>query len=488
MTLATRCPQCGTTFRVVSDQLKLRRGLVKCGRCQTVFNGVEKLHYIADEDVLQTTVIGASPAQAPPAAPQTPPPAPLPATPAASADFVAPPPDAPMVDPLRPDLPPFPAPLPAPTPAPVASGPVDPLSAVEPDPSLELPRDDQPPRRVLPDERTPFPQISSDLLNPRARANPFAVVPPATASDPVEEPPIDTPAAAPEAARHDDASAVEHHVGAAIPPAPGSDDEFDDAATRPPAPPLDEAFVRATQPRAHSPNLRNIFESEHGLDDLCEVPVETSGVLPSQRRGEPVDEADLGPLTLLDVANERELPQFLREPQRMSLGLRLALACACVLGVIGLLAQGAWVYRAELAADHPVLQPTLASLCSAIGPDCRIGLPRRIASLRVVSAELQATPQSGDKRYLLRFGLGNDSTRVQAWPDLELMLTDAHNQQVVRRVIPPDEYLGSGRSATDARRRIDAGLAPQAEEAFSLPVRVDLPEPVYGYVLGIFHP
>ncbi len=83
MTLATRCPQCGTTFRVVSDQLKLRRGLVKCGRCQTVFNGVEKLHYIADEDVLQTTVIGANPAQTPPA----------------SAGFVVPPPEAPMVDP-----------------------------------------------------------------------------------------------------------------------------------------------------------------------------------------------------------------------------------------------------------------------------------------------------------------------------------------------------------------------------------------------------
>ncbi|VVD94018.1 hypothetical protein PHO31112_01768 [Pandoraea horticolens] len=37
--LATRCPHCHTVFRVVSDQLKLRDGLVRCGNCREVFDG-----------------------------------------------------------------------------------------------------------------------------------------------------------------------------------------------------------------------------------------------------------------------------------------------------------------------------------------------------------------------------------------------------------------------------------------------------------------
>lgn len=43
MALATRCPYCRTTFRVANDQLKLRAGLVRCGACKQVFNGVEHL-------------------------------------------------------------------------------------------------------------------------------------------------------------------------------------------------------------------------------------------------------------------------------------------------------------------------------------------------------------------------------------------------------------------------------------------------------------
>lgn len=39
--LATRCPECGTVFRVVQDQLRVSEGWVRCGRCTAVFNAVE---------------------------------------------------------------------------------------------------------------------------------------------------------------------------------------------------------------------------------------------------------------------------------------------------------------------------------------------------------------------------------------------------------------------------------------------------------------
>jgi predicted Zn finger-like uncharacterized protein len=44
MTLVTRCPACGTAFRVHSTQLAQKSGRVRCGKCATVFDGVAALN------------------------------------------------------------------------------------------------------------------------------------------------------------------------------------------------------------------------------------------------------------------------------------------------------------------------------------------------------------------------------------------------------------------------------------------------------------
>ena len=38
MSLITRCPACGTMFKVVTDQLKVSQGWVRCGQCTEVFD------------------------------------------------------------------------------------------------------------------------------------------------------------------------------------------------------------------------------------------------------------------------------------------------------------------------------------------------------------------------------------------------------------------------------------------------------------------
>ena len=43
MALAARCPHCGTTFKVVRDQLLLRDGWVRCGHCGEPFNAHQHL-------------------------------------------------------------------------------------------------------------------------------------------------------------------------------------------------------------------------------------------------------------------------------------------------------------------------------------------------------------------------------------------------------------------------------------------------------------
>jgi predicted Zn finger-like uncharacterized protein len=49
MSLVTRCPICGTAFRVQSAQLAAHAGTVRCGKCGGVFNGVAALVEEGDE-------------------------------------------------------------------------------------------------------------------------------------------------------------------------------------------------------------------------------------------------------------------------------------------------------------------------------------------------------------------------------------------------------------------------------------------------------
>lgn len=43
MSMVTKCPSCGTIFRVTAQQLQAHHGHVRCGRCMTVFDGLKAL-------------------------------------------------------------------------------------------------------------------------------------------------------------------------------------------------------------------------------------------------------------------------------------------------------------------------------------------------------------------------------------------------------------------------------------------------------------
>lgn len=44
MTDITQCPQCGTRFKVSQEQRESHQGMVRCGRCQAVFNAAAHLY------------------------------------------------------------------------------------------------------------------------------------------------------------------------------------------------------------------------------------------------------------------------------------------------------------------------------------------------------------------------------------------------------------------------------------------------------------
>lgn len=50
MSLATRCPECNTLFKVSLGQLQVREGQVRCGQCKVVFSGIDHLT-AADSEV-----------------------------------------------------------------------------------------------------------------------------------------------------------------------------------------------------------------------------------------------------------------------------------------------------------------------------------------------------------------------------------------------------------------------------------------------------
>lgn len=164
MALATTCPQCKTSFKVVPDQLKLRRGLVRCGVCQHVFSGIDFLRYV---DEAGQPLAGAAPAAAAVDEPAAPSPS---AAPAARAARPGRSPAAPSAASASPGPGPRPARGPAPAPRgapanPAASAPAA-STAPGPRPGAEagsLQRHPAPPARTPVAAAEPAPGSGDDL-------------------------------------------------------------------------------------------------------------------------------------------------------------------------------------------------------------------------------------------------------------------------------------------------------------------------------------
>lgn len=81
-----------------------------------------------------------------------------------------------------------------------------------------------------------------------------------------------------------------------------------------------------------------------------------------------------------------------------------------------------------------------------------MSLPRQAELITIESSDLQS-----DGEYIVLVAiLRNRAPFAQAFPEIELTLTDPREQPVVRRVLRPADYL-------DPSARIEAGAAPGAE-------------------------
>ena len=204
---------------------------------------------------------------------------------------------------------------------------------------------------------------------------------------------------------------------------------------------------------------------------------------PTALAADPDDTADAAArLDLADPpfdAGESDVPppSFVRQAQRRARWNRPWLrfvSWALLLLLPLLLAFQFLLYqRNTLAAHIPVLRPVLASLCQAAG--CTLAAPQNIAMVVVSGSAFNQEAQPG--RYRLGLSVRNQSSSIVATPALELTLTDASDQPLVRRIFQPAE-LG-----------MPAELGPRAEWSGTLPLAVQpLPQPVAGYRMELFYP
>ena len=126
--------------------------------------------------------------------------------------------------------------------------------------------------------------------------------------------------------------------------------------------------------------------------------------------------------------------------------------------LLTLLAQAAYHYRGAITLLFPEAKPYAATLCASLG--CELPLPRRIELMSIEASDLQADTTNPNVM-VLSATLKNRAIFNQQHPLLELTLTDAQDQPVVRRVIAPQDYLAKGVN-------IQAGFGANSEIAIKV--------------------
>jgi len=122
--------------------------------------------------------------------------------------------------------------------------------------------------------------------------------------------------------------------------------------------------------------------------------------------------------------------------------------------LLSLCAQIGYAERAMVLADARA-RPWLDRICDTFG--CRLPLRRDPARLQLLSRDIRPHP-SVAKALIISATLRNDAEFAQAFPAVEISLSDLDENRIAMRRFQPQEYLGDMHSAA-------GGLAPGATAA-----------------------
>lgn len=187
------------------------------------------------------------------------------------------------------------------------------------------------------------------------------------------------------------------------------------------------------------------------------------------------DSADavLQPLTLADQAALFTPEVDGSSPSKRRSGLW---TMATLLSLLLLLAQTTYLFRVELAARLPSLKPSMVRFCQLL--KCTVPLPKKASLMSIESSELKDDPAHRNRIMLIAL-LRNRAAYAQAFPDLELTLTDGQDNALARRVFSPQDYLSKP-------EYLDAGLPSNQELNIQLHLDTSDLKPV-GYRLLLYY-
>lgn len=133
---------------------------------------------------------------------------------------------------------------------------------------------------------------------------------------------------------------------------------------------------------------------------------------------------------------------------------RRAWAVASALLLVVIAGQAIYFYRGEVAARHALARDWITAACAVAG--CTVEMPQRPKSVLIEGSDLQVIDPARPERIQLTATLRNHAGHAVGFPALDLVLTNANDHTLARRIFVPGEYLPRG---------VDrgAGLAANAE-------------------------
>jgi predicted Zn finger-like uncharacterized protein len=244
--------------------------------------------------------------------------------------------------------------------------------------------------------------------------------------------------------------AVFDGVAAQVSLAPQAHEEFpvDEASMGPPTVTLRDAH--ALQPVAGDDEARAADRAEQEAEDAegnADLPIDYSARFSWQEKQE-----------------RRLVPSWV-------------LATAIPILLVLLAGQALFHFRDAIAAHWPTTKPAFSKLCAVAG--CDVHPMPDIAALSIEASDLQADPAHRGL-LILSSTIRNRAPYALAYPFVELTLSDAQDQIVVRRAFAPDEYLSA---AADPH----GGIAANSELAVKLFIDASATTQA-GYQVYLFYP
>ena len=112
--------------------------------------------------------------------------------------------------------------------------------------------------------------------------------------------------------------------------------------------------------------------------------------------------------------------------------------------LVVLVGQIVFKYRSEIAIAVPNLKPALQAYSEAF--KTTLPLPRHVELVSIEQSDLQTDTARGNL-LVLNAVLRNRAGYEQAYPSLELSLTDTSDTAIARKVFAPEEFLPDGMAA-----------------------------------------